>query len=364
MEKGKVTGVKKIAVLRVNALGDFIFVIPALQALRETYPEAEIIYMGKQWHKEFLETRPSPVDRVEIVPSYPGVGGKEGEVPDKKDVKKFWQRFRAEKLDIAIQLHGGGRNSNPFLLELGARVNVGMRTPEAVELDRWIPYIYYQNESLRYLETVALVGAKTTKLNPTVAVTDEDRAAAVAVFSREDRPLVVIHPGATDLRRRWSPWKFGRINDWLAENGVVTAIVGVESEAEITAEVIKMCRYKPIDLTNKLTLSALAGLLESCDLVVANDSGPIHLAEAVGTKTVGIYWCGNVINAAPLTRTKFRPLASWVVNCPICGVDIASPGEPFYKEKTPCKHLVSFVEGVTVDEVKKNIVELAPEIFQ
>src|SRR4051794_14208435 len=151
--------IKKIAVLRANALGDYIFVLPALQALRETFPAAEIILLGRAWHKEYLEGRPGPVDRVVVVPLYPGISEREGFVPDPCTLDQFFGTMQNEEFDIAFQLHGGGRNSNPFLLRLGAKVTVGLRTPDAASLSINVPYIYYFNESLRYLEVVAKVGA-------------------------------------------------------------------------------------------------------------------------------------------------------------------------------------------------------------
>src|SRR2546430_14707651 len=69
----KVPGVRRIAVLRANALGDFIFALPALEALRAAYPQAEIVLLAKKWHATFLQGRPGPVDRVIVVPPYPGV---------------------------------------------------------------------------------------------------------------------------------------------------------------------------------------------------------------------------------------------------------------------------------------------------
>ena len=64
-----------------------------------------------------------------------------------------------EEFDLAVQLHGGGRFSNPFLLRLGARHTVGSRTEDAAPLERTIPYTYYQHEPLRGLEVVGLAGA-------------------------------------------------------------------------------------------------------------------------------------------------------------------------------------------------------------
>ena len=65
--------VRKIAVLRANALGDFIFILPALEALRAAYPEAEIVLLGRPWHAEFVESRPMPVDRAVVIPHCRGI---------------------------------------------------------------------------------------------------------------------------------------------------------------------------------------------------------------------------------------------------------------------------------------------------
>ena len=64
----KIKNVKKIAVLRCGALGDFIVTLPALKAMHNAYPEAEIILLGKPWHKKFLIKNRTPVDRVVVVP--------------------------------------------------------------------------------------------------------------------------------------------------------------------------------------------------------------------------------------------------------------------------------------------------------
>ncbi|MGE5223226.1 MAG: glycosyltransferase family 9 protein, partial [Omnitrophica WOR_2 bacterium] len=60
--------IQKIAVLRANNLGDFVLTLPALQALRRTFPQAEIVLLGQEWHSGFLKDRPAPVDRVVVVP--------------------------------------------------------------------------------------------------------------------------------------------------------------------------------------------------------------------------------------------------------------------------------------------------------
>jgi len=99
--------VRKIAVLRANAVGDFIFALPALEAVRAAYPSAEIVLLGLRWHRVFLEGRPSPIDRVIEVPASRGINEVTGKAEDPNDLNDFFQRMAAERFDIALQLHGG-----------------------------------------------------------------------------------------------------------------------------------------------------------------------------------------------------------------------------------------------------------------
>src|SRR5438067_6931043 len=211
--------VRKIAVLRVNGLGDFIAAVPALEALRAAYPAAEIVLLAKDWHGAFLAGRPGPVDRVVVVPPARGVGEEPDFEEDPGRLERFFDAMVRERFDLAIQIHGGGRYSNPFLLRLGARLTVGLKTPDAAPLDRWVPYIYFQSEALRFLEVVALVGATTRSSEPRISVTAQDLAEAERVVPPAGRPLVALHPGATDPRRWWPADRFAAVGDPLASAG-------------------------------------------------------------------------------------------------------------------------------------------------
>jgi ADP-heptose:LPS heptosyltransferase len=91
--------------------------------------------------------------------------------------------------------------------------------------------------------------------------------------------------------------------------------------------------------------------------VVANDSGPLHLARAAGAATVGLYWCGNAINAAATVRTRHRPLLSWTVLCPVCGVDASTAGFP-HRPGEGCAHRPSFLGQIPVAEVLEEALDL------
>ena len=107
-------------------------------------------------------------------------------------------------------------------------------------------------------------------------------------------------------------------------------------------------RYPPrhvgraVDLIGRLSLAGLVGVLERVDLLVGNDSGPRHLAEAVGTATVGVFTRANLVDVSPLFRARHRVLVSWASRCMVCRVDFVV---------APCDHGASVLGDVLVDDV-------------
>jgi hypothetical protein len=93
--------------------------------------------------------------------------------------------------------------------------------------------------------------------------------------------------------------------------------------------------------------------------MIANDSGPRHLAQAVGAATVGIFWFGNVVNAAPFLRGRHRVHLSFTVRCPVCGVDVTQVGWTAPR----CEHDVSFVAEVGVAPVLADARQLMATSF-
>jgi ADP-heptose:LPS heptosyltransferase len=344
-----VPDVARIAVLRANGLGDLIVALPALDALRAAYPDAGIVLLATAMHAALWRGRTGPIDRVVVIPPSRGVNGDGDTLDDPVALDAFFAAMTRERFDLAVQLHGGGRFSNPFLLRLGARVTAGLRTPDAAPLDRMLPYVYFQPEIARYLEAVAIVGARPVGFTPRLNVTAADLAEAEAVVSEDGRPLAALHPGATDPRRRWPPANFASLGDRLAAVGARVVVTGTPEERPLVEAVQAAMRAEAVDLCGRLSLGGLVGLLSRCHVVVSNDSGPMHLAYAVGAPTVGVFWGMNLCNYGPPTRARFRPVVSWRMACPVC--DSLQPGPD-------CGHRESFVADVAVDEVAGHALDL------
>jgi len=349
----------RIVVLRANGLGDYVVAQPALAALRAAYPDATITLVTSPPVAALLDGRPSPVDEVLAAPRVAGVRGEPGPDGPPNDppevVEEFCADMRARDFDLGVQLHGGGGNANPLLLRFGARVTAGSRAPGAAPLDRTVPWTAFQHDLMRWLEVVSLVGAEPVHLRPHVAVTARDRAEAadaLQALGGAAGPLVAVHPGATDPRRRWLPHRLGELGAELDARGVRIVLLGGAGDARLVDDIragLGAAAERALDLSGRLSLAGLVGVLERADLFVGNDSGPRHLAEAVGTATVGVFTRANLVDVAPLFRARHRVLVSWASRCVVCGAD-------YFAE--PCGHDASVLGDVTVDDVLAPALEL------
>ena len=173
-------------------------------------------------------------------------------------------------------------------------------------------------------------------------------------------------------RRRWPAERFAAVARRAADDGFRVLVVGDQQRKGTggngggarrracpagTAQrgpAVRRERPQVASLAGKLGLGELAALLAGCSVVVANDSGPRHLAQALGTPTVGIFWAGNAINAAPLGRSLHRIHLGWATHCPVCGVDITQVGWTAPR----CPHDESTVEAVAADAVYEDVLQL------
>ena len=184
--------------LRPNAVGDFVFALPALHALKAAYPDAELVLVGKPWHDAFLRGRPGPVDRVAVIPPVPGVGAPPESAADDDAVAGFVAAMRAERFDLALQVYGSGRFANPFLQRFGAHVTAGHCGADAVRLDRWAPFREPAQRRLALLEVAGLVGAWPGPLP--MATPSASAASPASPSTRPSCGTCPTRPGATSPR--------------------------------------------------------------------------------------------------------------------------------------------------------------------
>jgi len=317
--------IHEIAVVRGGGLGDLLLVEPAIRALAAGYPQARIRLLGSPVHARLWADRPGPVSAVDVLPVQRGL--REGPA-DPGGYADFLRRMTGIGFDLAVQLHGGGRYSNPFVLQLGARHTVGMATPEAPRLERTLPYVVHQHEIHRSLEVVALAGAAPATCEPEVRVTAAELAGGGGLLPPGSGPVLAMHAGATDPRRRWPVARFAEVARHILRAGWRVVLVGDASDHALALAVLEgarrglstRARGRIVSTAGRLDLSELVSLLLRSDVLLANDSGPRHLAQAIGVPTVGLYWVGNFLTAGPLTRSRHRVRVAWATRCAGCGL--------------------------------------------
>ncbi len=340
--------IRRIAVLRANGLGDFLFATPALRALAAGFPRAELTYLGLPWMRPFVEGRYRYIHQTRVVPPYPGLRRAEGDQraadAEAADFFRWCQEYR---FDLAIQMHGGGVESNPFVRRLGARHSLGLAGRGVIHLDQNLTYQFYQSEVMRYLELVGQLGVPADGLDMDAPeLPDDEPRLRLSWPDLEPGGYVVVHPGASDPRRHWPIERFAAVSDYVQQaHGCPVVVTGSLVERRLARELARRTAEPVVDLTGQLDLGALLALVRRARLVVGNDTGLAHLAYASGTPSVVVYWCGNLITAGPMKRERFRPVLSWTLDCPACG-------------RRDCRCRVSFVAEAPLEEVLTQVDDL------
>ena len=348
------SGVKRIGVVRGGGLGELLTAVPALEALEAAYPQAEIILLGEPPNARLLADRPGPVRRVIEHAKTVLVNG-----PANVAGARSNTCIGTPPVDLGVQLDGGGRWSDSALLQLKPRLTVGTCNPDGPPLTRWLPYRHHQHEVLRWLEIVGLAGAPPVRLHPHITVTDKDFAAAQQRIGAKGSPLIAIHPGACDPRRRWPATNFAEIVTRCVRSGAHVLVIGSRLERALLTDIAgQACDQLSATLATRITildnsdLSTLCGVLALCDVLVGNESGLLQLAGAVDTPTVRILWTDNAFNFSPLGRSRDRILVSWTARCPVCGRDCSATNG------SRCTHDVSFVSEIPTTAVFDEIADL------
>lgn len=279
---------KKILVRAHNWIGDGVMATSTLSALRQSFKDAEIVLLAKPAVAALLESQPE-IDRI-IRYEKPG-----------KDagLLGFWRltRFlRAENFDLAFLLQNA-IEAALIASFAGIPHRVGFATDgrklfltKSLNL-REAP----RHCRERYLSLISLVSDRTEKRDPYLVVTSEERKAARLLLESEgisgSRPLVGINPGAAyGTAKRWHPERFAEVADRLLEKyNSQSLIFWGPGELEIAETVQKKMHHRSLVLSRKTTVREMMALITKCHLFVSNDSGPMHIASALGVPQVVIF---------------------------------------------------------------------------
>jgi ADP-heptose:LPS heptosyltransferase len=310
--------VREIAVVKFWGVGNAALLLPVLRALRQRYPGARLTVVTLAENRSVYR----PVaDRV--------LGVRRGPLTATLlDLLRALAALRRLRVDLALDFEQFVRTSQVLLFLARPQQVIAFDTPgqrRAGLTDVSVPYDDRRHCGESFLALAQAAGVREQAYRPGGLEPSRDAEERVARWCRLHdvgaRPLVVLHPGSGDNfpGRRWPTRRFGLLARRLVdEHRAVVAVTGGAAEAPLTREVVEASERDLADLAGRLTLDELIALLARAALLVANDTGPVHLASALDVPVLGLY--------GPNTPRLYGPL---------------SPGSTAFYDAPPCSPCIT-----------------------
>ena len=275
----------KILVVRRGGLGDALMATPLLRGLRQHFPCTRIYVLTSKQAVASLQGSPL-VDEIFEVPT------------SKKELLKVLRKLRKERIDTAFILH---RFFAASLLSLFAGI------PQRLGFD-WknhgfaltgsIPFSPARSQTQQIGQLLTLLGKPAAGTEMEFAVSEDASRCARELLQSwghdPAKPLVGIHPGggetagSSEPAKRWLPTRFGQLADPLQQSGIQVAMLQGPGDEHFVEEALKNMTGRVLGIAVGLPLGVFSALMKECDIVVVNDTGPMHLAAAQKVPVVAI----------------------------------------------------------------------------
>ncbi len=304
--------------MRLDRLGDVILSTPAIAAVRAAYPDAHLAVMVRPQCREAVEGLPE-LNEVLLY-------DKDQRHRSVLSTVRFAWQLRRQRFDVAVILHPSHRSHwMPFLAGIPRRV--GWDRKSGWLLTHRVPHVKQegtQHESAYTLDVVRRLGIDGAPRSlhfpsqPTAAATVQTWLAQQGVRSGDQ--VIAMHPSASCVSKRWLPERFAAVADTLIAEGKRVVVVAGPDDRIFGEQMVRVCRQPVLNAIGQFSVAELGELLRRCALLISNDSGPVHVAVAVGTPVVDIF--GR--NQRGLSPLRWGPLGPHdqvlhkEVGCPVC----------------------------------------------
>ncbi|MFC1821287.1 lipopolysaccharide heptosyltransferase II [Thermodesulfobacteriota bacterium] len=310
--------IQNVLVRATNWVGDVVMTIPALEAVKENFPDAALSVLAKPWVAPLLENLPY-VNEVVLYRKGNGIpAGLIGTI-------KTAAGLRKSKYDLAI-LFQNAFEAAMLTYFAGIEFRVGYNTDgrsfllsHAVVRDDEILKIHQVEY---YLNILRAMGWKAPSRDPSLAIAETDRVAVRRLLSshgiESGNYLLGLSPGAIfGPAKRWPPERFALIGDRAVERwGAKVIIFGSRKEEEVCMAVSRSMQNPALNLCGMTSLGEAMALIKSCDLFVTNDSGLMHVAAAFNIPMIAIF--GSTDSVATGPRSRNARVVQNMMDCAPC----------------------------------------------
>ena len=290
-----------ILIVKLSAIGDVIHTLPALSALRAHYPAAHITWLVEAAAADLVVGHKS-LDRVMVSHRKRWIRQLKGRQRWQAltEIRRFWHDLRDTRYDIIIDFQALLKSGLLVWLARGERkigFDKGMQHQEHSYLllkERIPPVDMEVHALIRGLMLLRAIGIEAKSVVYDVPVSSEDRSRVKSLLQTHgidgSRPLVAINPVALWETKLWRNDRFALLADRLInEHGVDVVFTGGPGDQAVIRDIRQMMRAPSADFSGRTTLTMSAALYQLSALLVTTDTGPMHLAAAVGTKVVALF---------------------------------------------------------------------------
>lgn len=291
----------KILIVKTSAIGDVSHTLPALHALRAHYPDAHITWLVEEAAADIVIGH-TALDRVLVskrkrwIKSLRGPGT----LNALREMVRFVQELRDTEYDLIIDFQNLLKSGILVALARAKRkigFGRGMAHSEYsyLFLNERIPAVDMNHHAVfRELMLLEALGIGCREIRFDVPINDANRKEIKEVLAQsgihKNKPIIAINPGAKWKTKLWDNRKFGELADLLIEQHQAQVILtGSSDDLRMVGDIISGMRHSPLSLAGKTTLKTLAAFYEIADALISTDTGPMHLAAAVGTPVVALF---------------------------------------------------------------------------
>lgn len=291
---------ERIAIIKPSALGDIIHSLPVLTALRRRYPDAHITWVVNKAYEPLLRGHP----QLNATLAFDRAAVRKGMLSAVQGYTGFLRLCRTQNFDLVVDLQGLLR-SGLMTMASGATRRVGLSTAREGATLFYTDIVKVADFNAihavdRYWLVAEALGAGDGDKQFHVHVPEPERAWATDLLRGKPRPYLALSAGSRWETKRWPPSHFAELLRRMeALTGGTVICVGSPDEASLAQAATRERTMPVVDLVGRTSLPQLAAVLAQADVMLANDTGPLHLAAALGRPVVAPYTCTKVLLNGP-----------------------------------------------------------------